>query len=440
MAAGFDLGFARFASVSTVALLAAMPALAQQAGAAGGVQGEVLLASAGLPSGAIGKQVKSGESIFIGDRIRSGAESGLQVMLLDETVFTIGADSDVTIDTFVYDPATGAGQLAATLGKGAFRFVTGKIAQTRPENMSVRTANATIGIRGTIVWGLSGETEDTIVLGGPGPQNNANERVGGMRVDPAGGGEGADVRREGYAAFARSGQSVEVRQLDQATRDRISGQLNAGQRRAQQQQPEQGGGTEGAAIQQADAQAAQDQSGQSTSNTSANAPDQQSFRAALEQGQQASDASTETQATLGLTTTYDNLRSVISGDAFYNSSGHAISGAATGTYSFSAHINFSSRQIFTEFFNINAGGESGINVTNGNASTSPNQNFSALAGNVSVTTNSSSCGGSTCVGTTTFQNTGGVVAGTANHSLTITNSVFTATGSGTATRSNTSPE
>ncbi|MCH8235148.1 MAG: hypothetical protein IIC29_03375, partial [Chloroflexi bacterium] len=46
-----------------------------------------------------------GEEIYLGDEISSAANSGMQLMLLDETVFTIGPDTDLSIDDFVYDPA-----------------------------------------------------------------------------------------------------------------------------------------------------------------------------------------------------------------------------------------------------------------------------------------------------------------------------------------------
>ena len=54
-------------------------------------------------------QAAGGEEIYLGDEISSAPNSGMQLMLLDETVFTIGPETDLTIDDFVYDPATGAG-------------------------------------------------------------------------------------------------------------------------------------------------------------------------------------------------------------------------------------------------------------------------------------------------------------------------------------------
>ena len=111
-------------------LLATMPlgvALAvEQAGVTAAVRGEVNLDPVG---GEVAHLARSGEDVFLGDGISSGDASGLQLMLLDETIFTVGANTELTIDEFVYDPATGAGRMTASLTKGVFRFVAGKIAR-----------------------------------------------------------------------------------------------------------------------------------------------------------------------------------------------------------------------------------------------------------------------------------------------------------------------
>ena len=98
---------------------------AEQAGVSAAVRGDVQLTR--LPE-VVGRQITSGEPIFLTDRILSGPSSGMQILLLDETIFTIGPGSQLTIDEFVYDPETGAGRVSATVARGVFRFVTGKVA------------------------------------------------------------------------------------------------------------------------------------------------------------------------------------------------------------------------------------------------------------------------------------------------------------------------
>ena len=132
--------------------LAWIPSLAlaaEQAGVAAGVRGQVALARASTAA----RNVASGEDILMRDGLRSGVRSGMQIMLLDETVFTIGPESELVVDEFVYDPATSTGRIGATVAKGVFRFVTGKIAKKNPSDMNVALPSGSIGVRGTIVAG-----------------------------------------------------------------------------------------------------------------------------------------------------------------------------------------------------------------------------------------------------------------------------------------------
>lgn len=120
-------------------------------GVAAAVRGPVSAQSAA--SGAVGRVLQSGLPIHMGDKITTGKDGRLQILLLDETVFTIGPDSTLVIDEFVYDPVSGSGKVAASVLKGMFRFVSGKVAKKDPESMKVKLPVGTIGIRGTIVNG-----------------------------------------------------------------------------------------------------------------------------------------------------------------------------------------------------------------------------------------------------------------------------------------------
>ena len=170
---------------AALAVVFAWPAAAvEQAGVTAAVRGQVDL----IPIVDKAKhRAKSGEDVFLGDEISSLDESGMQLMLLDETVFTIGPNTDMTIDDFVYDPATGAGQVTASLAKGVLRFVTGKVARGDPEDMVVKLPVGTIGIRGTIgVAVYDGVNPALVVLLGPGSRNNADARQGRLAVTAAG--------------------------------------------------------------------------------------------------------------------------------------------------------------------------------------------------------------------------------------------------------------
>jgi hypothetical protein len=167
-----------------------------QAGVSAAVKGEIQIASLGA---GVGRVARSGEDIYLGDQISSGENAGMQVLLLDETVFTIGSQSAITIDEFVYNPATETGAVAARVVKGAFRFVTGRIAKQRPQSMAVKLPVGAIGIRGTIAAGRVDDTSSLVVLLGPGSNTDTDERVGRILVSNAG--KTVEITRVGFATM-----------------------------------------------------------------------------------------------------------------------------------------------------------------------------------------------------------------------------------------------
>ncbi len=158
---------------------AQVPAGLTGIGVAAAVRGAV---NGVAPGQAAGRVIGTGKPVFLNDHITTGPDSRLQILLLDETTFTLGPDSDMVLDEFVYDPKTNAGKVSAKITSGAFRFVTGKVARKDPSNMKVKLAVGTIGIRGTMVAGRTDAHGAEVVLVGPGRENNALERRGGISV------------------------------------------------------------------------------------------------------------------------------------------------------------------------------------------------------------------------------------------------------------------
>jgi hypothetical protein len=60
---------------------------------------------------------------------------------------SVGPNSDLTIDQFVYDPKSGGGKLAMSATKGVLRFVGGKLSK-QDEGVTLRTTSATLAVRG----------------------------------------------------------------------------------------------------------------------------------------------------------------------------------------------------------------------------------------------------------------------------------------------------
>jgi hypothetical protein len=83
-------------------------------------------------------------------------------------ISALSVPASITIDRFVYDPATDAGTLSAEIMRGVFRFVTGRIAHKDPEQMKVKLPSGTLGVRGTIVVGRVDGARSSVALIGPG--------------------------------------------------------------------------------------------------------------------------------------------------------------------------------------------------------------------------------------------------------------------------------
>lgn len=91
---------------------------------------------------------KSGMELLEGDKIVTKEKSRVQVMLKDETIVTIGANSSFSFDEYSFD-GTKDSKALMHANRGFFRSVTGKLSKIAPERFKVKTASATIGIRGT---------------------------------------------------------------------------------------------------------------------------------------------------------------------------------------------------------------------------------------------------------------------------------------------------
>ena len=97
--------------------------------------------------------LSEGDPIFQGDLIETEGSGSVGLVFLDKTTMSLSDGGKMVLDELVYDPSTGDGSMAIDMLEGAFSFVSGEIAKTGPDAMSVSTPVATIGIRGTTVAG-----------------------------------------------------------------------------------------------------------------------------------------------------------------------------------------------------------------------------------------------------------------------------------------------
>ena len=191
---------------ATTAILAAMwaaPAVAQAPVAtpvsapAIGVASAVNPQAAGQPPGGPQRTITIGNNIVHSERVTTGPEGQAQILFVDASAFSVGPNSDIVIDEFVYDPATNTGHLAASATKGVFRFVGGKISKFGDSPVTVSTPSASIGIRG----GMFSFTVD-------GEGTTAVKNFGDvMRVTSKSSGVPQDIyRNDFYATVSAAGQ------------------------------------------------------------------------------------------------------------------------------------------------------------------------------------------------------------------------------------------
>lgn len=147
---------------------------ATKAGVAAAVRGPVQQVSFRTPAATVGKNVASGDEIFLGDRIVTGPAGGLQIMLLDGTTFSVGPNSSMVIDEFVYSPATGAGRLTASITRGTLRLISGKLGRQEQEAIRIKLPVATVGVRGTMSIFSGGPNGWFTGLFGIGPDNSVD--------------------------------------------------------------------------------------------------------------------------------------------------------------------------------------------------------------------------------------------------------------------------
>jgi hypothetical protein len=130
--------------------VAPAPALAQSAQNAPtiGTVAAVKPDAFGAAPGAAEQTLTIGADLVQNQKVRTNADGTANVIFADRSTLTVGKGSEVVLDKFVYDPATGTGGLAIDLTQGALRFVGGKL--SKDGNVQVKTPTATMTVRGGI--------------------------------------------------------------------------------------------------------------------------------------------------------------------------------------------------------------------------------------------------------------------------------------------------
>jgi len=173
-------------------------------GAAGNAQfviGDVKL----VTKAGVSRALKKGDAVNEGDRIVTAASSSAQIKMVDGGFIAVRPNTDMGFDTYRYNgKEDGQESAIVSLLRGGFRTITGFIGRTNKQNYLIKTATATIGIRGT-------DHEPMVVLppaagqaaiAEPGTYDKVNVGVAFIRTD----GGSIDIQRNqvGFAPVTKA--------------------------------------------------------------------------------------------------------------------------------------------------------------------------------------------------------------------------------------------
>ena len=199
-------------------LVAIVPAHAERVGTAGAVNTR----SVSTQPGGTERVMEIGAQVVRNERIETSASGSMQIMFIDKTSLTIGPNSKITIDEFVYNPTDGTGTMSVRLGRGLLRVVGGQVTHTG--GATITTPAATIGVRGGVatVNHCAGQCDQ--------PGTRATLHFGSLVVTPigpAGSPTGApqSITRPGFATFVagqgQSGQANSASAPQRATQSEV---------------------------------------------------------------------------------------------------------------------------------------------------------------------------------------------------------------------------
>ena len=83
------------------------------------------------------------------DTLKTGADGSVGITMRDNALLSAGPNSILLLERFDFDATTSQGRFDARLQRGTLAVVSGRIARQSPQDMTVRTPSAQLGVRGT---------------------------------------------------------------------------------------------------------------------------------------------------------------------------------------------------------------------------------------------------------------------------------------------------
>lgn len=121
-----------------------------------------------------------GTPIYQGDVVETQGNGAVNITFVDETTFAVSENARLSIDEYVFDPASQSGENSFSVLRGVFVFTSGLIGREDPDDVHIDTPVGSIGIRGTTIMGTinpNGDSQITVVEGAIVVRNGSGEQT-----------------------------------------------------------------------------------------------------------------------------------------------------------------------------------------------------------------------------------------------------------------------
>ena len=184
--------------LASLGMLLSTPAFAAAAATVEAVQ-----SPAWRDRGGVTVPLAAGMELRSGDVLRTGAGARAYLMLAEGSRVKLGEGARFSFHTRSLQPERSF-RGALDILAGAFRFTTGKLKKTLPREVAIRVGTATIGIRGTDLWGKTDRDGELVAL------------IEG-RIEITRAGQATELAQPMTYYDAPTGKAAEVKALDPET-------------------------------------------------------------------------------------------------------------------------------------------------------------------------------------------------------------------------------
>ena len=173
----------------------------------------------GTAPGQTTRRLNIGARVVSNETISSSSKGRGQILFADQSTLTIGPNTTIILDQFIFDPTSNNNNFGMQLARGTLRFIGGAVSDQVPA--TVETPTATIGIRGSTAFVnyLNGETTAIFVAG---EEMCLTSRASGQQTCTSR--QGGILNETGYQGTATAG--IFARILESI--DGIPGQMQRG--------------------------------------------------------------------------------------------------------------------------------------------------------------------------------------------------------------------